>query len=229
MYQTARTWATDEVKQPKDNMHRVSWISELTSSGEAVFDGGERVKISSVVYRTGYKYSFPFLKEANLITTDDGHVHPTFKHIFVPSAPTLCFVMLWKNLRFPQFELQAKLVARVLSGRAQLPGKECMDRAIQAFYQTLEDRGLPIRYTHSQSGVMPENQWVYNDSIAAMCGPDVELLPAWRRHLHTVGQDASFGRPQTFRDQWSKEEVAAFSQAAGECRKLIEAHQARLC
>jgi len=111
---------------------------------------------------------------------------------------------------------------------------------------------------------------------AAMCGPDVELLPAWRRHLHTVGQDASFGRPQTFRDQWSKggivkfgphmhcsstrtahfllpscpcfvardtgmsldsaadasfsaEEVAAFSQAAGECRKLIEAHQARLC
>lgn len=69
MSQTARTWATDEVKQPKDNMHRVSWISELTSSGEAVFDGGERVKISSVVYRTGYKYSFPFLKEANLITT----------------------------------------------------------------------------------------------------------------------------------------------------------------
>jgi len=66
---------------------------------------------------------------------------------------------------------QAKLVARVLSGRAQLPGKECMDRAIQAFYQTLEDRGLPIRYTHSQSGVMPENQWVYNDSIGTVLTP----------------------------------------------------------
>ena len=64
--------------------------------------------------------------------------------------------------------LQAKLVARVLSGRVQLPEKDCMDQAIQAFYQDLENNGLPIRYTHSQAGVMPEDQWKYNDSIGMM-------------------------------------------------------------
>ena len=63
---------------------------------------------------------------------------------------------------------QAKLVARVLSGRVQLPEKECMDQAIQAFYQALEDNGLPIRYTHSQAGIMPEDQWKYNDSIGKL-------------------------------------------------------------
>ena len=59
-------------------------------------------------------------------------------------------------------------MARVLSGRVQLPEKECMDQAIQAFYQALEDNGLPIRYTHSQAGVMPEDQWKYNDSIGKL-------------------------------------------------------------
>lgn len=41
---------------------------------------------------------------------DEGHVHPVYKHIFVPAAPSLAFVgLLWKSLRFPQFELQASL------------------------------------------------------------------------------------------------------------------------
>ena len=40
---------------------------------------------------------------------------------------------------------------------------------------------------------------------AAMCG-DVELLPMWMRELHTVGQNAIFGRPETFRDQWTEGE-----------------------
>ena len=64
---------------------------------------------------------------------------------------------------------QGKLVARVLSGRAQLPEKECMEEAIEAFYQALRDNGLPIRYTHSQSGIMPEDQWSYNDSLGGNC------------------------------------------------------------
>ena len=51
-----------------------------------------------------------FLRQLRLlfIPTDEGHVHPVFRHMFVPSAPSLAFVgLLWKSVRFPQFELQA--------------------------------------------------------------------------------------------------------------------------
>jgi hypothetical protein len=136
-------------------MHRVSWLSELTSSGEAIFVGRERFPITSVVYCTGYKYSFPFLEDSKLVKTgtllpgcsslfsrlalqhsasiplelvgvdkivlsaDDGHVHPTYKHIFVPDAPTLCFIgLLWKSLRFPQFELQVLPTCCIIHGAA---------------------------------------------------------------------------------------------------------------
>jgi hypothetical protein len=82
-----------------------------------------------------------------------------------------------------------------------------MEEAIADFYQTLEDNGLPIHYSHSQSDSMPENQWMYNDVLTAMCGPDLELLPSWRRELHSVGQSAIFGRPETFRDQWTEGKI----------------------
>jgi aliphatic glucosinolate S-oxygenase len=55
-------------------------------------------------------------------------VAPLFQHVFPPAlAPTLSFVGLpWKVVPFPQFELQAKWVARALSGRALLPSADAM-------------------------------------------------------------------------------------------------------
>ena len=46
--------------------------------------------------------------------------------------------------------LQAKLVARALSGRAVLPSQEQMLQDIADFYQLLIDSGVPVRYTHNQ-------------------------------------------------------------------------------
>ena len=56
----------------------------------------------------GYRYSFPFLKPADLVCTDDNHVAPLYKHVFaVAAAPTLAFIGLpWKCLRYVLFELQ---------------------------------------------------------------------------------------------------------------------------
>ena len=56
----------------------------------------------------GYSYSFPFLKPASLVQTDENHVAPLYKHVFAVTAPTLAFIGLaWKSLRNVQFELQA--------------------------------------------------------------------------------------------------------------------------
>lgn len=46
--------------------------------------------------------------------------------------------------------MQAKLVARVLSGKSQLPHQGQMQRDIDAFYQLLQDSSVPVRYTHDQ-------------------------------------------------------------------------------
>ena len=161
-------------------------MTGLTSQGEALFAGRQTLKVDSIVYCTGYQYSFPFLEGTGLVSTgtspaghlatspsiviwlesgiqefaksflgqkettywlpafiaqarhraalptvdarttvlwgpgnaqgteqrcrsaaEDGHVYPLYKHIFAPTAPSLSFVgLLWKSLRFPQFELQ---------------------------------------------------------------------------------------------------------------------------
>ena len=46
--------------------------------------------------------------------------------------------------------VQAKLVARALSGRAILPSQKQMLQDIADFYQLLKDSGVPVRYTHNQ-------------------------------------------------------------------------------
>lgn len=69
MYHTARSWAAEEYHQPRDNLHRIAWLQELTSTSEAVFVDGERRRVDSIVYCTGYKYSFPFLEGTSLVST----------------------------------------------------------------------------------------------------------------------------------------------------------------
>lgn len=48
-----------------------------------------------------------------VVVSKGQHVEPLWLHIFPPLAPSLAFIGLpWKVVPFPQFELQAKLVAR---------------------------------------------------------------------------------------------------------------------
>lgn len=70
-----------------------------------------------------------------------------YQHIFPPDqAPTISFVGLpWKVVPFAQYELQAKWIARVLSGRAALPSRQAMHAQIQAFYKELDMNKVPKR------------------------------------------------------------------------------------
>ncbi len=48
--------------------------------------------------------------------------------------------------------MQARFVARVLSGRVQLPTRSQMHAQVQDFYDLLQKAQVPVRYTHSQVG-----------------------------------------------------------------------------
>ena len=81
-------------------------------------------------------------------------VAPVYRHIFpLSTAPTLSIIGLpWKVVPFPEFEVQAKWIARVLSNRVHLPSMDAMQAEVQHFYADLERQEVPAR-----CGQLPEH------------------------------------------------------------------------
>lgn len=67
--------------------------------------------------------------------------------------------------------------------------------------------------------------WEYNDKLARLCGPDVVLSEPWRIALSALSFNFIFNRPDSFRDQWTAEEVEAYEVAAMESKKLLFKHR----
>ena len=72
-----------------------------------------------------------------------------YRHVFpLSTAPTLAIIGLpWKVVPFPEFEVQAKWIARVLSKRVSLPSMQSMQAEVEGFYADLEHQQVPARYT----------------------------------------------------------------------------------
>ncbi|GIL73465.1 hypothetical protein Vretifemale_3589 [Volvox reticuliferus] len=116
-------WGTDAAPYgPGGNIYRYPMVSELHEDGSATFmDGRREGPIDAVIYCTGYRYSFPFLRgaAAEVARVEDNCVGPLWLHMLPPGplAPGLSFVGLpWKVVPFPQFQLQSKLIARRVFG-----------------------------------------------------------------------------------------------------------------
>ncbi|KAL3615580.1 hypothetical protein CASFOL_041241 [Castilleja foliolosa] len=136
----------------KDNMWQHSKIDHANENGEVIFQDGESVHADIILHCTGYKYNFPFLKTDGIVTVDDNRVGPLYKHVFPPHlAPNLSFVGLPYNsgVVFMMIDLQAKWVAHVLSGKANLPSEEEMMAEVREYYGFLDEKGIPKHHTHS--------------------------------------------------------------------------------
>lgn len=84
-------------------------------------------------------------------------MEPLWQHVFPPAAaPTLAFLgMCWETLPFLEMELQAKLVARCLSGRARLPPRAAMERDVAAHFRALAEAGIDERCALQKGGCVP--------------------------------------------------------------------------
>ena len=92
-------------------------------------DGHIEEDVDAILFCTGYHYSFPFLTSLQpaLITTGE-RVHHLFQHIFYTASPTLAFVGIpSKILPFRTCEGQAAVIARMWSGRLDMPSEIEMD------------------------------------------------------------------------------------------------------
>ncbi|GLU00433.1 hypothetical protein SLE2022_178050 [Rubroshorea leprosula] len=162
-----------------DNVWQHPMIECAHEDGKVVFQDGSSVYADAIIHCTGYKYHFPFLKTNGKVRVDDNRVGPLYKHIFPPSlAPGLSFIGL-PILTVPalQGELQAKWVARVLSGKLKLPTEEEMTSCVQEFYKHMEQAGLPKHRTH---WLLQENLEYENWFVTQLGMPPLEK---WREQL----------------------------------------------
>ncbi|CAN6196641.1 unnamed protein product [Urochloa humidicola] len=119
------------------NLHLHPQIDCLHEDGRVVFADGSGVVADAIIYCTGYEYSFPFLDTAGIVTVDDNRVGPLYEHTFPPAlAPSLSFVGIPNKVVTPLFyEVQARWVAQVLSGRRSLPSPEEMTRSVEEYHR----------------------------------------------------------------------------------------------
>jgi len=86
------------------------------------FADGSASAYDVVVAATGYRVHFPFFRP-EIIWWEEATAIPLYLRIFHPDYPTLFFIGLVQpqGCIWPLSEVQAQLVARVLTGRVQLP------------------------------------------------------------------------------------------------------------
>lgn len=179
-------------------------------SGVKFEDGSVEYDVDVILYATGYQYAFPFLANAavdnSAISAVDNCVSPLYKHVFPPAlAPSLSFIGLpWKVVPFPQFETQARWIAKALSGAAPLPPRREMRLDADAFEESLEKKGIARRHAHR----MGDAQFAYNDELRALCGHPP--LGAWRAEMYAATGARKRSQPASYRDgpiPWSDEDA----------------------
>ncbi|GBF91344.1 hypothetical protein Rsub_03664 [Raphidocelis subcapitata] len=143
----------------------------------------------------------------------DQHVWPLWQHMFFPPlAPTLAFIGLpWKWCPFSQFELQSRLVARTLSGRAPpLPSRARMAAEVDAASRRLAALGRPPRWFH----MLGDDQWAYADWLLDAAGSEGPRCAPWRAAMYKHTGESKRAHPEDYRDRWG--DAAAAAEAAGE-------------
>ncbi|TVU13135.1 hypothetical protein EJB05_40667, partial [Eragrostis curvula] len=184
------------------NLHLHGQIDSLCEDGTVVFADGTRVVADAVIYCTGYTYSFAFLDTGGAVTVDDNRVGPLYEHTFPPAlAPSLSFVGVPRKVIVPRFyEVQARWVAQVLSGRQTLPPVEEMLRSVAEYNRAREMAGVPKSHTH----VIFDLE--YCDEFGEKhCG--FPRLPEWKKELvwssiHNMRDDH-----EMFRDNYHDSEL----------------------
>eukprot|EP00903_Cladosiphon_okamuranus_P006399 g6264.t1 len=125
------------------------------------FKDGELEEVDTVVWCTGYNYSFPFLEGSGLLTPPvSQRVHPLYEQLFHVQHPSLSFIGLPQSIcPFPMFEVQANVVAAAVSGRASFPGLAEREQWLRDEEETFREQSVDP--TSRRVHVLADKQWAY--------------------------------------------------------------------
>ncbi|KAF8020448.1 hypothetical protein BT93_G0996 [Corymbia citriodora subsp. variegata] len=176
-------------------------IDHAEEDGKIVFQDGSSIYADAIIHCSGYKYHFPFLKTNEIVNVDDNCVAPLYQHVFPPAlAPWLSFIAIpYRTITFLLSELQSRWVAKILSGKIQLPSKEDMTSSVQEYYQRIEAVGWPKRHTHR----LQLEKFDYENWLVGKLG--LPPLEKWRQNMYFTSFDLLTTFDENGRDTWDVE------------------------
>ena len=181
-------------------------------------DGSVETEVDTILYCTGYFYSFPFISglDPPLITTGE-RVENLYQHLFYRPAPTLAFPALnQKVIPFPVAEAQAAVLARVFSGRLPLPSEAEM----KAWEEGVEREMGKGREFHVLK--FPKDADYINMLHDWAMGTDGEGLKDGDGDGDGVGKEPPYWGEKEY---WTRERFPAIKQAFQACGE--ERHEVR--
>lgn len=154
---------TEDVVFP-GNIHLVADVKELTETGVCLVDGTS-YSVDSILYCTGFHYSFPFLSTDCGISVDDNYVSPLYKQLININFPTMAFIGLNYHLCIQLvMDLQARYCTKFWSTNRAFPSKEEMLAESRKDLETRLAMGWKKRHAHRLWDLHDE----YNKSLADM-------------------------------------------------------------
>jgi dimethylaniline monooxygenase (N-oxide forming) len=128
---------------------------------EVVFEDGTSQTYDTIVYATGYKVTFPFLKDKTFDVSETNDLR-LYKKVIHPDWKNLFFLALIQPLGaiMPLAEVQAKWIAKIINGQSKLPNREAMLKDIEA--ETIK---MTKRYNNSPRHTLQVDFHPYKESI----------------------------------------------------------------
>ncbi|CAI2368198.1 unnamed protein product [Moneuplotes crassus] len=159
---------------------------EFTEDG-VIYEDGSEEKIDTILFSTGYKFSFPFIKDPSLVEyeCDGRYFGPLYQRIFSINHPSLIFVGQPDSNAFNQIlmERQVMFMKSFIEGNLTLPSKEEMMEHLEKDKKHVEENyGLrnfykaPFQYT---SGYIKELKEILKSQ-------DIEPNEDNKEHLKTL-------------------------------------------
>ena len=107
-----------------------------------VFEDGTEQDFDLIIYATGYKVTFPFLKHYPEFDIEETNDIRLYKKIIHPDYKNLFFLALIQPLGaiMPLAEIQSKWIAKIIKGESKLPSKDTMLKTIEEDKQKLAQR-----------------------------------------------------------------------------------------
>lgn len=186
---------------------KISTISSFDIANRKVnFSCGRtESEVDHVVFCTGYMYSFPFLDDLNplpnVITTGI-RVENLYHQMIYHPCPSLFFIGLPQRVvPFPISEAQSAVIARVLSGRLQLPESVVMRKAEEeqllkaGMTKAFHTLGYPqdadyINYLHQWVMTSTKSQSLENGGVGKL-PPFWDEEKRWLRRILPQVKEAS--------------------------------------
>ncbi|KAK5173337.1 monooxygenase [Saxophila tyrrhenica] len=185
-------------------------------------DGTVETNVDSILYCTGYFYSYPFLRSLQPpVITSGEYVENLYQHMFYRPRPTLAFAALnQKIIPFPVAEAQCSMVSGVWAGRLRLPEESEMRRWEQ---RTLEDTGggrnfHVLKFPKDADYINMLHDWAMNgtESSGESCARCKEATPCNGAGKAAVGKGTLVRKEPPYwteKEYWTRERFPEIKKA----------------